>query len=45
MQPVPDDIEERKAKVKEEIIKKYSFFSKVAKPGAKFLSGNKVRYK
>ena len=44
MKPIPDDIEEKKQAWKEEIKKKYEFFSTVAKTGAKFMFGDKVFY-
>ena len=44
MKPIPDDIEEKKQVCREEIKKKYEFFSTVAKTGAKFMFGDKVFY-
>lgn len=41
--PEPEDMKEKLQAARDEITKKYEFFSKTAKPGAKYLFGDKVR--
>jgi len=42
LKPIPEDIEEKRQMCRDEIKKKIDFFSSVAKPGAKFLFGDKM---